>query len=70
MTFPLDASTVAILLNAGGLIWGAGKLSTKAEKLDETVKKMDVTLAQVGRDLNQHDVRITVLEERVPRRHD
>lgn len=64
----VNATTAALILalvvNGGGLIWGAAKLSSAVDSIQQTVTKLDGTLSAVGTTVQNLDKRVTVLEDR------
>lgn len=55
---------VALVMNGGGLIWGAAKLSSAVESVQSTVSKLDGTLSAVGQSVQNLRERVGVLEDR------
>ena len=53
---------VALLVQFGGLVWGAAKISTSVTALSESVRKLDRTVEHLDTRVQDHETRVSVLE--------
>lgn len=58
---------VTLLINLGGLIWGAAKISTAVVHLDGVTQTLESAVSKLRDAVAVLDKRITVLEDRVER---
>lgn len=53
-----------VTLNAGALVWGAATLSASVRQLGQTVTRLDGFLEKVDERVDDHETRISVMEDR------
>ena len=54
---------VALIVQFGGLVWGASQISSSVRELSKSVTKLDRTVKHLDDRVQDHEVRVSVLEK-------
>ena len=53
---------IALIIQFGGLVWGASKIAASVQALADSVQKLDKTVAHLDARVQSHETRVSVLE--------
>lgn len=52
----------ALVVQFGGLVWGASRISSSVDSLSRSVTKLDKTVEHLDTRVQDHETRVSVLE--------